>query len=59
MSILRFDPFRDPFRDMERLTSQMVSGVRTPALMPMDAWKEGRATASRWTCPAWTLARSS
>lgn len=37
MTILRFDPFRD----LDRLASQMVSGVRTPALMPMDAWKAG------------------
>jgi len=39
MTILRFDPFRD----LDRLTSQMVSGVRTPALMPMDAWKSGES----------------
>lgn len=43
MSILRFDPFRDPFRDLDRMTSQLVSGVRTPALMPMDAWRSGEA----------------
>ena len=43
MSILTFDPFRDPFRDLDRLTAQMASGVRTPALMPMDAWKSGDA----------------
>ena len=40
MTLLRFDPFRDPFRDLDRLTSQLASGVRTPALMPMDAWKQ-------------------
>lgn len=39
MTILRFDPFRD----LDRLTSQLASGVRTPALMPMDAWKSGDA----------------
>lgn len=43
MSILRFDPFRDPFRDLDRITSQLVSGTRTPALMPMDAWRAGDA----------------
>ena len=37
MTMLRFDPFRD----LDRLTNQMVSGVRTPALMPMDAWRDG------------------
>jgi HSP20 family protein len=39
MTILRFDPFRD----LDRLTHQLASGVRTPALMPMDAWKSGDA----------------
>ena len=39
MSSIRFDPFRDPFRDLDRLTSQLVSGTRTPAPMPMDAWR--------------------
>jgi len=39
MSIIRFDPFRDPFRDLDRLASQLVSGTRTPAPMPMDAWR--------------------
>jgi HSP20 family protein len=39
MSIIRFDPFRDPFRDLDRLASQLVSGSRTPAPMPMDAWR--------------------
>ena len=39
MSIMRFDPFRD----LDRLTSQLVSGTRTPALMPMDAWRAGDA----------------
>ena len=39
MSIIRFDPFRDPFRDLDRLTSQLVSGTRTPPPMPMDAWR--------------------
>jgi HSP20 family protein len=39
MAIIRFDPFRDPFRDLDRLASQLVSGTRTPAPMPMDAWR--------------------
>lgn len=42
MSILRFDPFRDPFRDMDRLTNQLLSGTRTPASLPMDVWREGQ-----------------
>ncbi len=41
MSILRFDPFRDPFREMDRLTNQLMSGTRTPASLPMDVWRSG------------------
>lgn len=41
MSILRFDPFRDPFSQVDRLTSQLLSGTRTPASMPMDVWRSG------------------
>lgn len=39
MSVLRFDPFGDPFRQMDRLTSQLLSGTRTPMGLPMDVWQ--------------------
>lgn len=39
MSVLRFDPFGDPFRGMDRLTHQLLSGTRTPLGMPMDVWQ--------------------
>ena len=39
MSVMRFDPFGDPFRQMDRLTSQLLSGTRTPMAMPMDVWQ--------------------
>ena len=39
MSVLRFDPFGDPFRQMDRLTNQLLSGTRTPMGMPMDVWQ--------------------
>ncbi|WNV75233.1 Hsp20/alpha crystallin family protein [Geodermatophilus sp. DSM 44513] len=39
MSVTRFDPFGDPFRGLDRLTSQLVSGRRTPMGMPMDVWQ--------------------
>ena len=39
MSVLRFDPFGDPFRQMDRLASQLASGTRTPLGMPMDVWQ--------------------
>lgn len=35
----------DPFRELDRLTQQMMSGrlgtTDRPAVMPMDAWREG------------------
>jgi HSP20 family protein len=34
----------DPFRDFDRLTSQLLGAAGTtnrPAVMPMDAWREG------------------
>ncbi len=39
MSVMRFDPFGDPFRGMDRLASQLMSGTRTPMGMPMDVWQ--------------------
>jgi HSP20 family protein len=39
MSVMRFDPFGDPFRQMDRLTNQLMSGTRTPMGMPMDVWQ--------------------
>src|SRR3954452_8764975 len=36
---MRFDPFGDPFRGLDRLTSQLLSGTRTPMAMPMDVWQ--------------------
>ncbi len=39
MTVMRFDPFGDPFRQIDRLTSQMMSGTRTPMGMPMDVWQ--------------------
>lgn len=31
----------DPFRDFDRLTQQVFGTVTRPALMPMDAWRDG------------------
>jgi HSP20 family protein len=39
MSVMRFDPFGDPFRGLDRLTSQLLSSARTPMAMPMDVWQ--------------------
>lgn len=31
----------DPFRDLDRLTQQFFGTTNRPAIMPMDAWREG------------------
>ena len=31
----------DPFRDFDRLTQQVLGSGNRPAVMPMDAWREG------------------
>jgi HSP20 family protein len=36
MSVLRFEPFRDPF---ERLLSMAATGTRAPLAMPMDVYR--------------------
>lgn len=42
MSMMHFEPFRS-FRDLDRLTNQLLSGARTPMEMPMDVWREGQS----------------
>ena len=31
----------DPFRDIDRLTQQLLGTTNRPSTMPMDAWREG------------------
>jgi HSP20 family protein len=31
----------DPFRELDRLTQQLLGTAARPALMPMDAWRDG------------------
>ncbi|KAF0845446.1 Hsp20/alpha crystallin family protein [Nocardia caishijiensis] len=31
----------DPFRDLDRLTQQVLGTAARPTVMPMDAWREG------------------
>jgi HSP20 family protein len=33
----------DPFRDLDRFTQQVPGTAARPAVMPMDAWREGDA----------------
>src|SRR5258707_2111863 len=39
MSVLRFEPFRDPFRELDRLIAMAASGTRAPLGMPMDVYR--------------------
>jgi HSP20 family protein len=39
MSVMRFEPFRDPFRELDRLVSMAASGTRAPLGMPMDVYR--------------------
>ena len=33
----------DPFRELDRFTQQALGTAARPAVMPMDAWREGDA----------------
>ena len=39
MSVIRFEPFRDPFREFDRVMSMAASGTRAPLGMPMDVYR--------------------
>ena len=39
MSVTRYEPFRDPFREIDRLLSMAASGTRAPLSMPMDVYR--------------------
>jgi HSP20 family protein len=39
--LLRFDPFREVERELDRLGTGMNGGGFRPAVMPMDAWRQG------------------
>lgn len=44
----------DPFRELDRLTQQMLRGNGTsahPAAMPMDAWREGESFVVEFDLP--------
>jgi HSP20 family protein len=42
--LMRTDPFRDPFRELDRLAQHALGTSGTlarPSAMPLDAWREG------------------
>jgi HSP20 family protein len=41
----------DPFRDLDRLTRQVLGTAARPAVMPMDAWREGQELVLEFDLP--------
>jgi HSP20 family protein len=41
----------DPFRDLDRLTSEMLGAARTPAAMPMDCLRTSDSVVVRFDLP--------
>jgi HSP20 family protein len=41
----------DPFRELDRLTQQVLGTTNRPAVMPMDAWREGDAFVLEFDVP--------
>ena len=41
----------DPFRDLDRLASELVGAARTPASMPMDCLRAGDSVVVRFDLP--------
>jgi HSP20 family protein len=39
---MHWEPFR-ALRDLDRLSSELLSGTRTPLTIPMDVWREGQS----------------
>jgi len=44
----------DPFRDLDRLTQQVFGTAARPAVMPMDAWRDGEAFVVEFDLPGVT-----
>jgi HSP20 family protein len=41
----------DPFRDLDRFAQQMLGTATRPAVMPMDAWREGETFVIEFDLP--------
>ncbi len=41
----------DPFRDLDRFTQQVFGTAARPAVMPMDAWREGEQFVAEFDLP--------
>jgi len=47
----------DPFRDLDRFAQQVLGTAARPAVMPMDAWREGEEFVVEFDCRASTPTR--
>ena len=45
----------DPFRDFDRLTNQLLGTTNRPAVMPMDAWRQGDSFQIEFDLPGVSL----
>ena len=45
----------DPFRELDRLASQLLGTTARPAVMPMDAWRDGDTFVIEFDLPAVSL----
>ncbi|HEY9564559.1 MAG TPA: Hsp20 family protein [Nocardioides sp.] len=41
----------DPFREFDRLTQQLMGSTNRPAVMPLDAWREGETFVLEFDLP--------
>ena len=41
----------DPFRDLDRLTQQLLGTASRPTVMPLDAWREGETFVVEFDLP--------
>ena len=41
----------DPFRDIDRFTQQVLGTMARPAVMPLDAWREGDRFVAEFDLP--------
>lgn len=47
----------DPFRDLDRIAQQVLGTTNRPAVMPMDAWREGDTFMIEFDLPGVTADR--
>ncbi|RKN40527.1 Hsp20/alpha crystallin family protein [Streptomyces hoynatensis] len=49
--LMRTDPFRDPFREFDRLADRLFGTASAPVGMPMDAYRSGEEVVVHFDLP--------